>query len=123
MSWVLTAGPDDKPIQAADGTALELIPEVGVQGIGAPLRVSVPGDDDTATRLNTSTYRVELRDASGVAVPVTADQPIIIADEQTMDLAFTLVNAASGQTFTKRFTIVGGLFLSLIHISEPTRPY
>ncbi|MBK6426872.1 MAG: membrane protein insertase YidC [Blastocatellia bacterium] len=123
VSWVLTAGPDDKPIQAADGTALELIPEVGVQGIGAPLRVSVPGDDDTATRLNTSTYRVELRDASGVAVPVTADQPIIIADEQTMDLAFTLVDAASGQTFTKRFRIVGGLFdLGIMVEGTPVPP-
>lgn len=110
VSWILTAGPDDKPIQAADGTALELIPEVGVRGIGAPLRLSVPGDDATTARFNTSTYRVEIKDASGATSAVAGDQPVVVADDQSMELVFTLVDGATNQTLTKRFAIVGGLF-------------
>ncbi len=123
VSWVLTAGPDDKPIQSSDGTALELIPEVGVREVGAPLRLGVPGDDAATARFNSSTYRVELKDGNGAVVQLPADEPIVVADDQTIELAFTLVDAATHQTLTKRFTIVGGLFdLGLVVEGSPVPP-
>lgn len=122
VSWVLTAGPDDKPIQAADGTVLELIPDVGVRTIGAPLRLSVPGDDAATARLNNTTYRVEIKDATGATVTST-DQPIVVADDKTLELAFILYDSATNQTLTKRFSITGGLFdLGLVVEGSPAPP-
>ena len=99
VSWKLTQGPNDKPIEAADGSELELIPQQADAG-GAPLRLDVPGDAAAAERLNTATWRVES----------PAAERLTIADGETAELVFTTSDPASNQVLTKRYTFTGGIF-------------
>lgn len=101
VSWKLTMGPDNRPIKASDGSDLELIPSQGVQEIGAPLRLGVSGDPDSAARLTQAVYRVE---SEGAAVADT----VTVEDGKTVELSFVVNDPASNQTVTKKFAFTGG---------------
>lgn len=124
-SWKLVhlPGPDARPIKASDGTDLELIPAIGVERIGAPLRLTVPGDDAATKRLAETTYAVTTKAAGGADAP--AGDTITINDGETVDLAFTAPDPASNQVVTKRFTFTGGQFDFQVGVdsSAGTKPF
>lgn len=122
-SWKLLRDPEGLPIHSADGSELELIPTIGVQSVGAPLRLVVPGDDAATKRLAETTYAVTTRAADGSET--AAPDTIKVDDKQTVEVAFTAPDPASNQVVTKRFTFTGGQFdfRTVIESSAGARPF
>lgn len=122
-SWKLLRDPDNRPIYAADGSDLELIPAVGVQHVGAPLRLLVPGDEAATNRLAETTYAVAAHAADGAAVGI--DGPVSVADGQTIELSFSAPDLATNQVVTKRFAFTGGQydFRAVVDSSAGARPF
>jgi YidC/Oxa1 family membrane protein insertase len=122
-SWKLVRGPNGEAIKSADGSDLELIPAVGVERVGAPLRLAVPGDDAATKRLAETTYAVTARSADGADVP--ADGALRIDDGQTVELAFAAPDPATNQIVTKRYALTGGQydFRLVVDSSAGPRPF
>jgi YidC/Oxa1 family membrane protein insertase len=109
VSWKLTQGPNDKPIDAADGGELELIPQRSDAG-GAPLRLDVPGDAAAAERLNTTTWQSP------------AAERVTIADGETAELVFTTSDPTTNQVVTKKYTFTGGVFDFALAVDSSAGP-
>jgi YidC/Oxa1 family membrane protein insertase len=108
-SWQLIRGPENRPIHAANGGPLELIPQVQAEGIGLPLQLGTAEGDN---RLNEVTYRVE----TGAG---TASDRVTVRDGEVTELTFTTIDPANGQPITKRYAFTGGQYDFDLRIETP----
>ena len=98
---------------------LHLTDNKGIQGVSIVKREHTVGKGAENIAWDTDAYIVELRDY--IQLPELFDRSLLLNEKNRS--ALDQINDNHKVFYNKKLDLNKGAYLSLIHISEPTRPY